>query len=103
MAVVLGGQAEKRRMREEGRVPGLLHCCLSGCCWVPWHAVLPSATSFGGKMPKRGSRQARGLQPDTPVLTSSPSPSHQTLPVPELAMAVLLCPGAGTNKWAAKG
>lgn len=76
MAVVLGGQGERRRVREECRVPGLLHCCLSGCRWVPWNAVFPGATNFGGKMPKIGSRQAQRGQLDTPVLTSPPSPSH---------------------------
>lgn len=63
-------------MREEGRVPGLLHRCLSGCCWVPWHAVLPTATSFGGKMPKRGSRQARG------GAAGHPCPHFLTLTIP---------------------
>lgn len=101
VAVVLGGQGDRRRVREEGRVPGLLHHGLSGCCWVPWNAALPGATSFGGKMPKIGSRQAQGGQLDTAGLTSPPS-SHQTLPVPKVATALLLCPGAGTSKWAAR-
>lgn len=101
VAVVLGGQGDRRRVREEGRVPGLLHHGLSGCCWVLWNAALPGATSFGGKMPKIGSRQAQGGQLDTAVLTSPPS-SHQTLPVPKVATALLLCPGAGTSKWAAR-
>lgn len=74
MAVVLGGQGERSRAREEGRVPGLLHHCLSGCCWVPWNAVLAGPTSFGGKMLKTGSRQAQWGQLDTPVLTSPPIP-----------------------------
>lgn len=103
VAVVLGVRGERRRVREEGRVPGLFHHGLAGCCWVPWNAVLPGATSFGGKMPKMGSRRAQGGQLDTSVLTSPPSPSHQTLPVPKVAMAVLLWPGAGTSKWAARG
>lgn len=66
MAVVLGGQGERRRVREEGRVPGLLHRCLSGCCWVPWNAVFPGAINFWSKMPKIGSRQAQRGQLDTP-------------------------------------
>lgn len=56
-------------------MPGLLHRCLSGLCWVPRRAALPAATSFGDKMPPIGSRQARGA-------AGHPCPHFPTLTIP---------------------